>query len=155
MKTNIRVAAIIPWFLAAAICANSAEPSSATKVSAKLVFTTSIVWVGEQEPPEAESLKLLDAIRVFETNGVRAGIESLEAFLADNPQSQWSPSLHVHLAEHYRHIGRYSVAVTHWETAWNATKGHTDSASREWAGRAISGWTRLLASLGRLDQLDA
>ena len=59
------------------------------------------------------------------------------------------------MAEYYRSHGRYSPALALWESAWNATKSAKDVASQKLAVRAIAGWTRLLASLGEKERLDA
>src|SRR5205085_1972630 len=96
--------------------------SSAQKVRAKPVFTTPILWAGPKEPPESDSLDLLDAITAFESGGPKSGFAALERFVEKHPDSPWAISLHTHLAEHYRTAGRYNLALNHWETAWKQTK---------------------------------
>ncbi len=129
--------------------------SSAQKVRGQRVFTSPIEWIGEKEPPEADSAALLESISAFDSAGMKAGFEALENFLAKHPQSAWTPSLQIHLAERYRVMGRYSAAMKHWETAWEGSKTGTDEASRKMAARALSGWMRLLGSLGHKERLES
>ncbi len=86
---------------------------------------------------------------------MNAGLEKLEEFLKAHPQSAWSPSLNVNLAEYYREHGYYSQALKCWKAAWDATNDKQDAASQKIAARTIAGWTRLLASLGEKDQVTA
>ncbi|MDB6016692.1 MAG: putative rhs-related protein [Pedosphaera sp.] len=130
-------------------------PSYSDQIKAKLVFPSLLEWVGPQEPSAAESMALLGAIGTLETNGVKAGFAALEGFMSASPQSAWTPSLRVNMAEYYRSHGRYSLALAHWEAAWKATKNGKDAATQKLAVRAVTGWTRLLASLGQKDQAKA
>jgi RHS repeat-associated protein len=126
----------------------------ATQVSQVRIFNQTLHWVGEQSPPAGESQAILQAFGVFQTNGVNAGLVSLENFLVAHPQSAWAPALHVGMAEYYRSQGRYTPALTHWQAAWGMTKDSKDAGTQKLAVRAISGWTRLLASLGETEKLE-
>ena len=86
--------------------------ASADQVVQKRLFAEPLTWVGDQPPAEVESSELLADIGLFEANGVGAGFDGLEKFLAAHPQSAWSPSLNVNMAEYYRSHGRYSLALT-------------------------------------------
>lgn len=152
MKLFISILAI-SYALRSITYANASETSNSTQVEAKQLFTSSIKWVGI-EPSETESADLLAAINVFETNGVDAGFDALEKFIQNNSQSAWNPALNVNMAEYYRTRGDYTLATTHWKLAWNETKASNDAAAQKLAVRALSGWTRLLASLGEKDQLN-
>jgi RHS repeat-associated protein len=134
--------------------AQPAARSNAARVKAKPVFTTPISWCGDKEPSEPETERLLGAIHEFESNGAAAGFLGLEGFVAANPKSSWTPSLNMHLAEYYREMGRYSLAMIHWEAAWNGSKDANDASSRDVAARTITGWMGLLANLGRLEEID-
>jgi YD repeat-containing protein len=126
----------------------------AAKIRGLRVFTSPIECVGEQEPSETECLALLNATQAFETGGVKAGFEALEEFLARHPQSAWTPSLRTHLAERYRVMGRYTAALKHWKEAWEQSKTGTDETSRGIAARALTGWMRLLSSVGQKEQVE-
>src|SRR5690242_17994960 len=117
------------------------------------LFSRPLTWVGSQPPTDAESIELLTDIGTFKTNGVAAGFEELEKFVKAHPDSAWTPSLEVNMAEYWRKHGRYSLALSLWEAAWNATKGNQDAGSQKLAVRAMAGWTRLLASIGEKQKL--
>jgi len=127
--------------------------SASAKVRGTRVFTSPIEWVGTAEPSEADSVELLAAIKTFESGDVKAGYEAAEAFLATHPESAWSPSLRIHLAERYRVMGRYTAALKHWQLAWEKSKEGADEGSRIIAARGLTGWIRLLGSVGRKEQL--
>ena len=150
MKKNL-LFSLVCVSLATQFRVSGEEPSLASQLKGALVFTTPIIWVGNVEPPKSDSDALRDAITNF-GYGVKQGINALESFVARNPESPWTPSLRVHLAEHYRENGRYTLALSHWETAWLLTKDSEGRNSRDIASRAVAGWTRLLGSLGRKDQ---
>ncbi len=133
---------------------HAADPSLVEEVRGQDVFTTPVEWVGEREPSPTDSAVLLEALKTFEPNGIKAGFDALEGYLEKNPQSSWAPSVRTHLAERYRIMGRYSAALKHWEAAWEASKGGTDDGSRQVAGRALSGWMRLLGSVGQKARLE-
>ena len=152
MKTIIRLGFALMAVVVASPMLLAGEPSTAQKIKSALVFTTPIGHLGTNEPPESESEALMTAIKAFSTGGPRGGILALESFVTANPDSVWSPSLHVHLAERYRNFGRCTLALEHWEAAWNATKDRSDDQSRGVASRAVAGWTRLLGSLGRKEK---
>src|SRR5438552_3865503 len=118
----------------------AAEPPVAQQVRAKLVFTTPIIWIGAQEPAETDSHSLLDAIDAFSSRGPDGGFQALEHYINAHPHSPWDPSLHAHMAEHYRKNGRYSLAVAHWEAAWQASKSLSGPGARTVAARTLEGW---------------
>jgi RHS repeat-associated protein len=157
MKTK---AGLSTFAICAALCLSTpsglaGEASYAAQIQMKPVFTSPIEWLGEKEPPEAESLALLNAIRTFDDNGVAAGFAALESYLAAHPKSSWNPSLNINLAERYRSQGRYSLALTHWAAAWNATKDEKNPKGRAMAVRTFAQWTACLLNLGQSETLTA
>jgi RHS repeat-associated protein len=132
-----------------------AQPTDdyAKQVSQAPLFPDPLLWVGSQAPSDAESEELIDDIGIFKTNGVAAGFAALKTFVTDHPQSPWTPALEVHMAEYYRIDGNYTPALTFWKSAWDSTKDSNDAAGQKVAARAIAGLSRLLASLGRKDEL--
>ena len=81
-------------------------------------------------------------------------IVALEQFVTDHPASAWSPSILAGLAHHYRWRGAYTRALKYWNEVWNETRGLSDPGGKAVADFTISHWTRLLASLGRVDDLE-
>jgi len=138
-----------------ATTALAASTDSASQVAQERLFAEPLVWVGTQPPPDSESFELLGAIGIFKSGGVQAGFKSLEFFLTEHPHSAWAPALEVNMAEYYRRSGHYSLALSHWQSAWNTTKESKDAAGQKIAVRAFAGWTRLLASLGHKEELEA
>ncbi len=135
--------------------AESADAGLAGQVARVPLFQEALVWVGSQPPPANESQALLDDIDVFKAKGVDAGFVSLDRFVKTYPHSAWTPALEVHLAEHDRARGRYDEALAYWQWAWDKTKDNQDAVSQGLAVRSIAGWTRLLASLGRKDEIQS
>jgi RHS repeat-associated protein len=130
------------------------DADTATRVSYTPVFAERIVWVGTTPPPEAESqtvLHLLEDLR--HGDPLRPDWQPLETFIAEHPQSPWTPSLRASLSGWYRDHGRYTRALAHWEAAWMATKDYQEGNGKAVANYAFIHWTRLLASLGRIPAL--
>jgi hypothetical protein len=84
--------------------------------------------VGEESPSESESTALWDALQAITTNRTYEVLTPVESFIQEHPASGWTPSLRANLAVWYRHLGRYTLALEHWESAWDATR-HFQSGS--------------------------
>jgi len=153
MKMNIYASIWLTGLVLAAAPRVLADALSvAGQIKAEPVFASPLDWTGDQPPAEAESAALLQAINGLRTTGSGSGFAALEDFLTAYPQSAWAPALHVSLAEYYRSRGRYSLALSHWEAAWDETKAGHDRRTQKLAARDIAGWTRLLASLGEKEK---
>jgi RHS repeat-associated protein len=79
---------------------------------------------------------------------------AVETFIENYPNSRLNPSLRLNLGKHYGSRGQYSLALKHLETAWEASKNLRDDDSKDIADFALAHWTRLLMSMGRLEQLE-
>ena len=112
-----------------------------------------LVWVGETPPSESENQDLLIAMDGAQTNRWPVGLVAFEDYLSGHPQSPWAPSLRTVLAFQYYRNGHYSLALNHWEMVWAATKDANTGAAKRVADFTLAHWTRLLASLGRLETL--
>ena len=82
-----------------------------------------------------------------------ATIGGFESFVAANPNAAWTPSLKANPGYFYYQSGRYTLALSHWETAWDQAKGMQDRWGKHVADYSLAHWTRLLASLGREEEL--
>ncbi len=134
----------------------SPDADTATLVSSTPVFAEQIVWVGGTPPPETESLAVLELLQDLRRGDpLQPDWRPLEDFITDHPRSAWTPSLRTSLASWYREHGRYSRALAHWEAAWTATKEYRSGTGKSVADHAFVHWTRLLASLGRIQTLAA
>ena len=146
---------IIGWLACATgpLFAANRQSELAQKIINEPAFPYRLVWAGDQTPSENESQALWDALQIMRETGVRAGITRLELFVAANPHSPWTPALQSNLAQFYRRHGRYSLALPHWEGAWEATKEFKDGQGKAVADMTLAYWTPLLASLGQLETL--
>jgi len=57
------------------------------------------------------------------------------------------------LGRYYYDLGRYTLALAHWELAWHATKDYPNGNGKIVADYVLANWTRLLAQLGRYEAL--
>lgn len=146
--------------------ANKEKPKPSKRSS---VLHESILSVGDSPASEPDA-RQLDKIFEATTTAVAAAqdekakaqrrgqaakdeLNALENFIASHPDSSWTPSLRVNLGKHYRKEGRQTLALNHWEAAWQATKHSKDGDGKAVADSTLAHWTRLLASLGRLEKL--
>lgn len=125
------------------------------KIRWTAVFSEHVVPVGKRPPNTAESEALYQIVQdVFRSKGAPNKWDALEAFVKANESSPWTPSIRAGLALNYREQGRYSRALEHWEKAWEATQDSTDPEGRHVAEFVLAHWSRLLASLGRVEKLN-
>ena len=82
-------------------------------------------------------------------------IAALESFVLSHPASSWTPSLQANLGKYHRQRGRYTLALGHWEAAWEATRHYRSGQGKMVADFVLAHWTRLLASLGRYETLES
>jgi RHS repeat-associated protein len=152
---TLAVAAILCLLvLAGSLQANttSAQEDTSLKIAQARIFDYPLSWSGTEKPIDAESQALwksLDAIK----EGSDKGIASLESFIQAYPKSGWTPSLRSLLAQYYRRTGRYSLALCHWQAAWDATKEASSGEAKKVADMTFAHWVQLLTSLGRTEML--
>ncbi len=130
-----------------------ATVSSADQLLQARFFEEPLVWVGAAAPTESESQALCGALALGQLKPLDQCLDDLEAFLGNNPSSPWAASLHANLGQWYFQNGYYTLALSHFETAWGATKALTDQAGRRVADFTLVNWLQLLSSLGRTDTL--
>ncbi len=126
--------------------------TASEQITHGIFFGQRIVPVGVP-PTEEESQLLLVILNVALTSNYQTGLDDLEVFRNTYTNSPWAPSLDAVLGRHYFEMGRYTLALEHWELAWEATKNFPTGNGKQVADYALANWTRLLASLGRLDAL--
>lgn len=125
----------------------------AQEISNRPAFLFRLVWISDELPPEHESQALWDALQVLHNEGIKPGIARLEQFVSAYPVSAWTPSLESNLGLHYRRQGRYSLALQHWESAWELTRSYESGQGKAVGDMTLAYWTPLLASLGRVNYL--
>ena len=132
----------------------AASPTLQDRISCSAVLIPRrLEWVGSVAPSDAESDALWTALSSFQNKQWQTGLPAVEGFIATYPQSAWTPSLRSQLAACYYKEGRYSLALQHWEAAWQATRQFKDGPGKRTADFALAYRARLLASLGRYDTL--
>ena len=141
------------WVMLLACVAESAELKDSQTLQRSRLFDRPTVWVGASGPDEGEATLLLDAAKEA-AQDTRKFISLIEDFVSAHPSSGWTPSLHAGLGQYYRDQGYYSRALEHWERAWEKTKDETERSAKGVADFALAHWTKLLASLGRVQKLD-
>jgi YD repeat-containing protein len=80
---------------------------------------------------------------------------AFDQFATEHPQSAWTPGLRANLGTYYLRIGRMSLALRHWQAAWEATKRAPGGRAKEVADYALAHLGRLLSNLGRWEGLHA
>jgi tetratricopeptide (TPR) repeat protein len=125
----------------------------ADALSKAKLFQQPLSWVGTLAPDPDESRALYEAAGLDPAQKPADLVGSLEGFIQSHPNSPWTPSLLANLARYYRSQGRYSLALDHWQKAWQLTKDATDPRTRLVADFTLAYWSDLLSSLGRVDEL--
>ena len=110
-------------------------------------------WVGATPPSEAESRSLWQALGEGQGKKRPDIAASLEGFVKTHPRSPWRPGIEDRLGVYYRDAGYFSLALSHWESGWNAAGELKDINGAREADQALLDWLRLLASLGQTDQM--
>jgi hypothetical protein len=78
----------------------------------------------------------------------------LEHFVATNANSAYAPGLHVLLGDKARMRSGYSLAMEHYEAAFNGLIGSPDPTAFAIAHEASGALAKLLALTGQIDDLD-
>jgi YD repeat-containing protein len=100
-----------------------------------------------------ERRALAFALRAYMKNENAEAVEPLKSFVADYPDSAWTPGLLLNLGIIAYDTGYFSEALDHWNTAWNLVKGNSDRHSVVIANRAIAEYAKMCARIGRKDDL--
>jgi YD repeat-containing protein len=78
----------------------------------------------------------------------------MENYLAELPDSPLVAGFRAELGIFYRATGRYSLALEHWRAAWEECAQHAEGNGRYLGDRVLPQLASLLASLGRVEELD-
>jgi hypothetical protein len=79
----------------------------------------------------------------------------LENFLTEHPGSAYGPGLHVLLGKEARSVCGYSLAMEHFQSAFDTASGSPDPTAISIALDAGAGLSKLLALTGQIVELDA
>ena len=107
------------------------------------------------EPTQIENGTLTATLKAFQTRGQSDDFSALEGYLAANPKSPWRVAVLTNLGLLYYHAGYYSKCIPTYRAAWDAGKTATDLKAKALVDRAAGEYTKMLARLGRYDDLKA
>ncbi|MGO9526117.1 MAG: hypothetical protein ACLP0A_00935 [Verrucomicrobiia bacterium] len=119
------------------------------------LFVQPLIPVGTTNPEEniEFAASLLDYYAATR-QGDRDAVQPLLTFLADHPNSAWTPALQVNLGAVYRRTGHFSKALETWQAAWDGTKDATDPNGRALGDIAVAYLSQFQAYLGRKETLE-
>lgn len=107
------------------------------------------------KPSMADNESLMAALSALDTRKEPDDFSSLEQFLSSDPQSPWRPSVELNLGLLYYHAGYFSKCIPTYLDAWESGKCATDLKAKALADRAAGEYAKMLARLGRYQELKA
>ncbi len=129
------------------------------------LHSLSAIYNGVETPQQLESATALRSILARYGQMARPGpdltpemfenrLRDLEAYITNYPTGPYTPGVEQSLADYYRNSGHYTKALEHWSNAWLATSEYKDGEGKRIADETLPRWASLLASLGRLEDLE-
>ena len=112
MNFKTIIAAVLAVVLAGALRAPAQTNDTTRQILQMHTFREGLVWIGDQEPSEAENKELLEVLNHLNESWWIAGVEQ---FLKDYPNSPWAASLQYDYASFCRRTGRTTKALEHFE----------------------------------------
>ena len=146
------VALILPLLCLSNVCGRSLLDGP-TKLAPPRFFRQPLQAVGPGFTAADEAVMLSLGIQSLSGPDPMPLADFLDDFIAENPDSVWTPSLRINLGRFYYDEGAYTKALTHWELAWEQNRLEPTGQRKRVADYALAHWTRLLGGLGRLEQL--
>jgi hypothetical protein len=118
------------------------------------LFVQPIIPVGRTIGPENQDLsEALIAYDAAKRHDGPDAVEPILTFLANHPNSAWTPALLLDLGAIYRQTGHFSKALEVWQTTWRSTKDLADPKGRAIGDAAIAYLSQFEAYLGRKESL--
>jgi YD repeat-containing protein len=119
------------------------------KIARMPAFHEPLAWVGKK-PTQTESQQLFDALQQAFPNKPDQAITAMENFLIQNPSSPWSPSLEANLGFYCMVQGYSTRSLSHFQSAWNATKKYDSGAGKTIADYSLVNTAELLGYFCRV-----
>ena len=127
------------------------KPRTLASLSLRILTLCLLTGFLPQTVSAADSARYL--ITDDETARVNAQIAAVDDYIAKYPSAPEVPVLHSGMGAFFRSTGHFSRALEHWNLAFTLAKDRQDDRGRDAADRALASQARLLASLGRLEDL--
>lgn len=131
--------------------------TTAAEIAARSVLP--IALLPARPPSDVETRALALALAAYEKEAApqldrsRVDLAPLERFLAAHPASPWTAALQANLGQEYYQRGFFTRALQAWRQAWEIGQSETEPARAAIADRALAELVRMLARLGRVEEL--
>ncbi len=130
------------------------ENPSTQEIRNVRLFAEPLVPVG-LEPSAVQNSQLAKALGQHARRAALDDFSALDQFVADHPNSPWTPSLLFDLGMEYYWTGWYSKALAAWERAWPLLQPAADPAAKALADRAVGELALMYGRIGRMGDLSA
>jgi YD repeat-containing protein len=117
-------------------------------------FEEPLVPIGNPSAAETSELKEVIA-SYFKQTDYYAGIDILDAFIKQHPDSAWRVALELNLGLIHYHNGAFSEAINSWEDAWKLGRPATGLKQKAMVDRVYGELARMHARLGHADRIAA
>lgn len=104
------------------------------ELSAAPVFDEALIPVGNPTPEENKDLA--EALTAYQHSG-GTDLSGLEIFLQQHPNSAWKPALLLNMALAWRNEGRFSQAISAFDTVWTLISTQSGYRIQAMADRAL------------------
>lgn len=106
-------------------------------------------------PSKEENSNLAECLSAFKLRTRSDDFSALEDYLATNPESPWRLAVATNLGLIQYGSGYFSRCIVSFQLAWDAGKDASDLRAKALADRAAGEYVKMLARLGRQEELKA
>ncbi len=131
----------------------SANPSTQELRNVRM-FVEPLVPTGSELSAE-DNRQAAEALHAHYQRPVTDDFSDVEHFLANHPDSPWTPSLTFNLGMEYYQAGWYSKALAAWERAWLLLKDAKEPAPKALGDRAVGELALMYGRMARMGELSA
>ena len=126
-----------------------ANYSDSDVFAAALFLEPLVPTEGEESPEERAALR-----EVINTGTESHGDAALREFVTRFPRSRWKAAMEYNLAANSYRRGYFSRALTHWENAYQASKGSELPQAKALADHSLAELVNMHARLGRIEDME-
>jgi len=140
--------------LAASAHAGSTPSHSATDEITRLRLLPESLVPTRSESSLAENIELLAALDLLRQRSDQDDFSALVGYVDRFPESPWRLAVQLNLGLLEYRRGQFSRSLKTFKSAWSAGRGIAEGPGKLLADRAAGEYAKLLARLGRYDELD-